>query len=212
MASNDAIEHVGLDRRRRGQRARVATLDDHRRVARRDDHVAGVEVPAHRDVSGRVRELVVERGRVLGECLERVEDGGQHLVADVDQRQCPARGRLVERRDRGDLVAHAPDAVALQGHVVAVVPEGPLLDVAGVDHGDDPGQGLGGRGVDREDPGVGVGAAQDRADQEPGEAQVVGVARPARDLLGGVELGEPLPDDPEIVREVGGLGVGECHA
>ena len=47
------------------------------------------------------------------------------------------------------------------------------------DHRHHPGQGGGGRGVDRVDPGVGHRAAQDRHVQHPGQVDVVDVVAPA---------------------------------
>ena len=97
------------------------------------------------------------------ERLEGVVDGRQRLVLDPDQVERPARRVLVDRGDRGDLVADEPDLPRLERDVVVVVAVGSLLHVPRMDHRVDARERLRLRGVEREDSRVRMRAAEDRA-------------------------------------------------
>ena len=133
--------------------------------------------------------VVADQRRVGIKRLAGVDDRRQRLVLDVDQRQRVARDVLVGGDHERDLLALEADLVAGQ-HGLGVVgdrrhpgqPE--RLEVLGGDHRRDAGERERGRGVDRDDPGVGVGAAQDRAVDHPGQADVVQVGALAADEAG----------------------------
>src|SRR5262249_27236076 len=137
---------------------------------------AAVEGELVGDIAGRV---VVDEVCALGERLVQGEDGGQHLVVDVDEFDRPARGLRVPGGDGGGLVAHVPHV--LEGQRIQVGTEGTPLDLGGVgagDHGVHAGQALGTGGVEAQDPGAGVRRAQDGAVQharEPAVGRVDGV-------------------------------------
>jgi hypothetical protein len=105
---------------------------------------------------------------------------------DVDQRQRIARGVLVDGDHERDLLALETDLVTRQ-HRLGVVgdrrhprqPQG--LEVLGGDHRGHAGMGERRRGVDRDDPGVCVGAAQHRSVHHSRQADVVEVVALAAD-------------------------------
>ena len=129
--------------------------------------------------------LVVPDDRGAGlEALLRGDDHRQRVVVDLDQLEGVVG-------DVGVLGDHAGDLLALHAHLVGgqhglgVAGQGrhPGQVVLGQQlAGDDrhhPGEGLGGRGVDRVDPGVGDRAAQDRHVQHARQVDVVDVVAPA---------------------------------
>ena len=191
-----------LDRRGCRLGTGVAAPHDDRRAPLRLRQIPRREVPLHGDVAVDVQ-LVVNPRRAGRQGLERVVHRGHQLVLDVDEVDRPLRRRRVNRRNRRHLVSDAAHHAALERDVVSPVTEGPLLDAAGVNDGVDSGKSLGRCGVDRHDPGVRVRAALDRADQQAAHPQVVCVHGPPGDLVGGVELGDALPDDRIA-------GVGAC--
>ena len=130
--------------------------------------------------------VVADQRRVGVERLAGVDDRGQRLVVDVDQRQRVARDVLVGRDHERDLLALEADLVARE-HGLRVVGDrrhpgqAERLEVLGGDHRGDAGQRERRRGVDRVDLGVRVGTAQDRAVHHPGQADVVQVGALAAD-------------------------------
>ena len=145
---------------------------------------SGVEDP---DAVG----LVVDQRRVLGQRLPRVEHGGEDLVGHLD----PAAGLLGELdgvgRHRGDAVADVTDLV-VEAHLIPRIRVRPALAgrrvlhprrVREVQDGSDAGNRARLGVVDRDDPRVGVGAAQHLCVQQPARLDVAGE--------GGVALDEP---------------------
>ena len=150
------------------------------------DPVVGHDVAFDPRVDGR---------RVLGHGLLRILHHGQELVVDLDGFDASERGLLVDGDDRGHSFPGVADHVVGQRCLVlderAVLGLGHvLLDV----DGEHPGHGVGARGVDLEDPGVGVRAAQDLAVDHPRQPHVVRVLRLARHLLQGVGARQRLAD------------------
>ena len=130
--------------------------------------------------------VIADQRRVRVERLAGVDHGGQRVVLDVDQLQRVARGILVGRDHERDLLALEADLVAGE-HGLGVVGDrrhpgqAQRLEVLGRDHRVHARhlQRLG--GVDREDLGVGVRAAQHRPMQHAGQADVVQVGALAAD-------------------------------
>ena len=130
---------------------------------------------------------VDQRGIGLHRCNE-VRDHRQRLVLHLDQARGLGGDRLGER-------GHACHDLSLEPHDVlgeqrSVLHEPPEPDVGQVllrDHGDDPGQRSRPRGVDAEDPGVGV----------------VGVAEPGVSHAGGREVGRVAPHAGHLLPAVG---------
>ena len=150
--------------------------------------VADLLLHARRPVA---RHVVVDQQVAVAGVLD-AHHGRQHVVVDAD----PVDGVLgdvaVDRHDHRDRLADVVDLVAGQGVLGAAVGERGVRDqqrqrlghrpdevLVGVD-GHDPLDVEDGVDVDREDPGVGVRAAQDGGVQRAGH-QVVGVlALPAQ--------------------------------
>ena len=188
-------DHMRLDGCRGGLGARVGAAHDHRRAPLGLGQVAGLEVPLHRTTLPSMSSSSWIRGRAGLQCLEGVVHGGKLLVVDVDQVEGAMRGRRVDGCDRGHLVTDAADHPVLERDVVVPEPEAALVHVACVNHCIYAWHGFGRGGVDVQDPGVGMGAALDRAGQQAAQLQVVGVSGASGDLVGGVELGNSLAYD-----------------
>ena len=179
---------AGLERRRVAARIDHVPLDDD--VGLGEDAVALLRVAGLPERAGEVVGLVglvvADQRRVGVERLARVDDRGQRLVLDVDQRQRVARRVAVLGDDEGDLLALEADLVAGE-HGLGVVGdrrhpgEAERLEVLGGDHPEHLGVLERLRGVDREDLGVRVGAAQDRAVEHPRQHDVVEVGALAAD-------------------------------
>ena len=127
--------------------------------------------------------------------FEGIVHGGQQLVLHADQVEGALGGRRVHGGDRGHLVPDAADYPVLERDVVVAVPERSLGDVAGVDHRIDARDGFRRGGVDAQDPGMGIRAALDSPGQQPAQLEIVGVGGAPGDLVGGVELRDPLAHD-----------------
>ena len=180
----------------------VLALEDDVGLAEPGVRVAELELNAFGDVRRLVGcgvdavgvHVVVEDGGVLLHGLDHVDDVGQGLVLDRDQVERVAGDGGAGRRHGGHRVAVVEDLVT--GHDVerdvAIVDLhlagrhelGPhLAEVRRGDHGLDAGQRLGPTRVDGLDAGVGVGAAQDPADQHAGQVQVGAELGAPRDLV-----------------------------
>src|SRR5262249_52218951 len=130
--------------------------------------------------------VVDERGTGLDR-FERVEDGGEIGVLDLDQPGGRLRNRLCLGGDRGNRVADEAGAGGGKwGHVLDDRPEPAAAGACGEDRLD-AGQPLRGRGVDPNDASVGTVAANDFAVEHPGQGQIGGVPGTAGDLIFGVE-------------------------
>ena len=131
--------------------------------------------------------LVVPDQRRIGiERLAGVDDRRQRVVLHVDQLQRIARRVLVGGDHERDLLTLEADLVTGQ-HRLGVIgdrrhPGQPQrLQVLGGDHRRDLGVGERLRGVDREDPGVGVRAPQHGPVNHPGQPDVIQVGALAAD-------------------------------
>jgi hypothetical protein len=130
--------------------------------------------------------VVADQGRILIERLARVDDRGQRLVLDVDERQRVVGRVLVGRDDEGDLLALEAHLVAGQ-HGLGVVGDrrhpgqAERLEVLGGDDRRDVGVRERLRRVDRDDLGVGIRAAEQRAVDHARQLDVVQVVALAAD-------------------------------
>ena len=130
--------------------------------------------------------VVADQRRVGVERLARVDDRRQRLVLDVDQRERVAGDVLVDGDHERHLLPLEADLVARE-HRLRVVGDrrhpgqAQRLEVLGGDDRRDAGMRERARGVDREDLGVGVRAAQHHAVHHPGQADVVEVGALAAD-------------------------------
>ena len=149
--------------------------------------------PAGVDRLGHLREPRVRVG-VLGERLRIEADQGERLLG------CP----LVARGDGRNDVPDVPGLVYCDSGLVVGHRQDPERDRVSFarQHRIDPGQRSGRGHVDRSQPGVRPGASQDAPDQLARPMDVVGVFRPARDLEGTLDVGDPRAD--EAVRRGGG--------
>jgi hypothetical protein len=127
----------------------------------------------------------VQHGSVRLERRARIEDGGQVLVLDVDEPHRLLRGLARLGGDGGDPLPDEPDDVRGQHRQVAQLAAVPdVSEIRPGEDGDDAGQLLGGRGVDRDDPRVRHRAGQAGDVQDAVRVVVAGVARLAGHLEG----------------------------
>ncbi len=172
---------------RRGVRPRVQHVLRHDDVGAGEHRVGGVLVAGLpvEDVVVRLALFVVaDHRRAVGERLLGVHHRVERFVHDVDQLDRVACRVVVLGDDERDLLTVEAHLVGGE-HRLGVVrqrrhpcqPER-VEDGAG-DDGFDLRVGLGRRRVDRDDPGVRVRAAQDRAVQHAGQVDVVDVVAPA---------------------------------
>ena len=150
---------------------------------------------------GVVLVLVVDLRRPVGHGRSGVEDGGELLVGDLDEVDGGSGGLLVDGGDGRDLIAHVADLVRGERHLV--LDEGTpaaLEGVLGGHHGPYAGQRLGSGGVDAQDAGVRVGAAEDLAGERAWRGDVGDVFGTARDFLEALDPWGGLPDDRQLVR------------
>jgi hypothetical protein len=172
-----------------------------------DVHVAA---RAHLDVEqvGEHRagaELLVDQRRSGAGGLHLVEHRRQLLVLDLDQVTRLVGRVRIGREHHGHRLAGEADL--LEGQDGLVVEGGPVVRV-----GDDPehvlprdhplhaGSGGGGLDVDRADPAVRDGAAEDLRVQHPRELEVVDVVDRSRDLRPALHPAKRLSDRPRHVQ------------
>src|SRR3989475_7520456 len=184
-------------------------------------HVTQLE-PEHR-LDVRVRSLgrgsvvgpgvLVQDRRAVLDGLDRIEDGRDILVLDVDQRQSFFRAVGVEGADYGAHRADESDALTRQErHVEHAPSDQNVRKIPGREHGQDAGEGLGLGRVDPEDPRVRQRAPEGFPPDQPGERHVSRIASLAADLLDAVEPSDRLPYDavshqsPPVVRPAGRRG------
>jgi hypothetical protein len=149
--------------------------------------------------------LVADQGCVGRGRLLRIRHGVERVVVDLDQLE-----RVL--RDVGRLGDHAGDLLALVAHLVGDEhglrvarqrrhPGEVVLghQLAG-DDGDDTRQRSGGRGVDRRDSSVGVGASQDLHVEHPGQRDVVEVLALAPDEARVLLALDGVADPADLVR------------
>jgi hypothetical protein len=119
-------------------------------------------------------------GRPGFQRLERVDDDGQFLVIDLDQFDGIGGDVAVGRHDEGDLLPLEQHLAVGQHHLLVTRQRGHPVQaqrcqVGGGQHGDHARQRLGGIGVDRLDAGMGIGAADEIAEQHALHLDVVDV-------------------------------------
>ena len=147
--------------------------------------VAGLPQRA-REVVALALLVVPDQRRVRVERLARVDDRGQRLVLDVDQRERVAGRVLVDRDHERHLLPLKADLVAGE-HRLRVVGdrrhpgEPERLEVLGGDDRGDAGMGERLGGVDRDDARMGVGAAEHYAVHHSRQPDVVEVGPLAAD-------------------------------
>ena len=170
--------------------------------------VAGVGLEMVNDVVRRVvRTLhvrfVMDHGCTVDDRFVLVEDGGEHLVYDVDhvtRSEGDLLGVCGERRDTipdvADLVVEAHLVV---GERIRVALTAGCVSHPGhvsvMQHGVDSGEGKRLGGVDGDDPGVGVRTVEHFRDEGPGEVDIIGERRIPLCQLDRVDLVFGLPDD-----------------
>jgi hypothetical protein len=146
--------------------------------------VAGL--PVEDVVARAARQVVADDRRAGVQRMPGVDHRGQRLVLDVDQFQGVARRVAVVGDHERHLLTLEPHLVGGQ-HGLPVPGQGghpgqvPLGQGLAGDDGPHLGVRLGGQGVDGQDPGVRVRAAQHRAVQHAGQAHVVDVVALAAD-------------------------------
>ena len=161
-------------------------------------HVAELQVHVLEDVGlFRVR---VQLGQILTQGILNREDGREQLVFHVDQSERVERRVFVHGRNRGDRLTHIPHLADCQRRFVLSGRHDAheLGHVRTKDDVDHAGMGKGAGDVDRHDPGVSVGRAQEPAVQHARQKDVVRVFRAARQMVPGVDLGQAMADDGEV--------------
>jgi len=181
---------AGLQRRRMRSRVQHVLRDDD--VGTGEDGVGGrlvAGLPVEDVVVLLARQVIADHRGPGIKRLPGVDHRRQRLVVDVDELQRVARGVPVLGDHERDLLPLEPHLVGGQDRLDVLGQGGHPGQPAVVqrlagDHGLDPGVGLGGRGVDRGDPGVRERAAQDRAVQHAGKLDVIGEVAPAAQEAG----------------------------
>ncbi len=139
--------------------------------------------------------LVQDRRAVLDR-LDRIEDGGEILVLDVDERQSFFRDIGVEGGDHRDPLADESDAVTRQErHVEHAPSDQNVRKIPGREHGQDAGEDLGLGRVDPENPRVRQRAPEGFPPDQRGERHVSRIASLAADLLDAVKPSDRLSYD-----------------
>jgi hypothetical protein len=161
------------------------------------DVAVGLRVePRHVRVVG---EVGVEPDRVLGERVERVEDGGERLVGHRHPPGALDRSPWRAGHDRRDLLADEAHTVLREDVAVLHVQAERRLDLLAGHDRDDPRDLLGVVGVDREDAGVGVGTGDDlRVEQVGSEREVVDESCGAGELVDSVDARRGVTDVGEV--------------
>ena len=221
---------VGIDPHAAGVRLDIALV--HRRglellldhdigLGKPGIEVADLEFEPLRDVGGLgrrrldpARHHVFEQQRRVGlHRLVDIDDVRQHLVIDLDQRQGLVRRGGIGCGDRGDRVPLI-ECLLARHHVARHMPEIDR-DPLGADilefllgkivrghHRPDPGQRRRLGGVDPADARMGMGAAQDLADERAGHRVIGGVERAARHLRHPVRTYRPGADPFEPPHDI----------
>ena len=186
------VGHRAARLKRRGVRARVHHVAADHHVRRGEHRVGGRLVPG-RPVEDTVaaRQVLADQGRTGVERRRRVDQRWQRLVVDGDQLQGVPRRVPVGRHHEGDLLSleahlvggeHRLGVAEHRGHPRQAA----LGQVRAGEHGHHGRVGERGARVDRGDPCVGEGAAQDGAVQHAGQRDIVDV--PAKP-----------PDEPRVL-------------
>ena len=217
----NAVPFVRLDVALVGHRGLELALEDDVGVGEALFHVAELEAQMARRVRGalgavgaghearghlRGAHVLVQLRRALGHRLVDAHHRVERLVDDVDQRERVLGDVRVGRADGGDgmpgverlvrgehVVAHVLERRERLAEVDEVVAEPREVRV-----GHDGEHALEGerlRGIDADDAGVGVGAAQHAAEEHAGQAHVGAVLGPAGDLVRAVRAYGTGADD-----------------
>jgi len=162
-------------------------------------HVAEVE-PGHA-IDLWPLALAVDERPVGGERLGDRHHRRQLLVLDLDQRQRALGGLVVDRGYGGDRLAHVAHLLQRQRVLVLADGEDAVGDgqMLASEDGVDARQLDGLADVEAPDVRVRLGAPQQLADQHARQPQVVGVPMPPSHLRVGVDLGQRLADDRELL-------------
>jgi hypothetical protein len=203
----DAELAIGIDHRERrvllDREVRVPlveedVLEDAVGDGERALHVAELERDALVDVA--LVAVVVNPRLGKGERLERIGDGRERLVVDGDQVE-RGGGFLLARRDhRRDRIADKPHLVPAERVFVLRDRQDPVRDREVRARQDELHARRGGRprDVDRADPPVRDPGAEELHVEHAREREVVGEARPPRDLRPPVDAPARPPDLPEF--------------
>ena len=185
-----------------------------------DVHVLGPEPPLVGLVGP---ELLVDEGRPVGEGGLGVDDHGQRLVGDLDGGGGVDDRVLVLAEDDGHPLADVLDLGPGERPVLGRLDLDPRgdpghrhpggeVEILGGEDGVDPLARGGLAGVDRGDPGVGLGRADDRGVEHPGDDHVVGEAALPGDQRGVLLAAEPPADVGGLAIGFGGDRLGRAHA
>ena len=157
-------------------------------------HVAELEVDEFVDVAAVA--VVVDAGLGVRHRILSVRDRAQRLVGHVDQVERGGRDFLTHRGDACHRVAHEAHLVARQGMLILAHGQNPEGDrqVSTRQHSLHTRQGLGSRGINTRDAGVGMGTAEQLGVQHAGEEEVVGESRHAGDFGGRVHFADRRAD------------------
>jgi len=140
-------------------------------------------------------ELPVDRDRAVFQRRLDAQHRRQFLVVHLDQRRRRAGRGKVGGGDRGDRLADIThDADGERSLVVHEQAPAAVRQIGTGQHRPDAGQGPGGRGVDGKDARARPGAAEDRGVQHARPRKIVGIARRAGQLVGGVAARQPRAD------------------
>ena len=154
---------------------------------------------------GLVRDVLAQDRGVAGEGHERIDEGGERLVLDLDELDRVGRDVAVLRDHEGDLLPLEED-LAVREHRLHVACEGRhVVEVEGLQvlrgqHRDDPRQRLRGLRVDGCDAGVAVGGADEVAEQHARHLDVVHIVALA---LGEACILHPLSFTAEALQLLG---------
>ena len=145
------------------------------------------------------RDIVVDQRRSGLGGRQRIEHRGQNLVVHLDEAKRRFRGLGGLRRHRGHPVADVPHPVPAQHrHVEDLLAHEMVGDVLARHHGLDPGSAPGAVGVDAADAGVGMGAPEDLAPEQPFARDVGGIPGAPGDLVRPLGPRHGSADDFEI--------------
>ena len=169
--------------------------------------------PEDGEGGGRLAENIMHFARALraagipigpGRVLDAVRAVGTVGLASRDDFYWTLHAVFIHRRDRGHLVPDEADPVDGEGILVFVRgAEEVIRDFRGVlgrDHGLDPRQPLGPRGVDLQDAGVRMRTPQNLPVKHPGKLDVERIPGLSREENFSIHFGRALPDDREVIR------------
>ena len=129
-------------------------------------------------------EIGVQHWRIRTHGLERIEHRGKLLVLHLDTLHSLLRSVDILCRHRCDLLPHeAHDVTRQHGHIAQESPHQHLRDIEASQDGVDAWHPTRCRRINREDTGIGIGAAQALAHQRPWQVDISGVHGRSSDFL-----------------------------